>query len=233
MFATPPSMQSEQLSQVLLGGMIAVHNGYYKYNYTIRGVIRDGNNNPVPSAAVMIKDTKRGVVSDVNGAFTIRINEVRSVVLRVSYVGYETQDVKIDNRAAQSSVNINVNLKEMVMGLMGDVVISRVKKRSLFNYFKKDSIKMEAPRAKQTLTIYPNPVIKGTDIKMSIDNLQEGNYRLSVYDVMGNPVAGKEIKITGSNSKESLLCDQRFAGGIYVISLTGNGKTISSKIIVQ
>lgn len=44
---------------------------------------------------------------------------------------------------------------------------------------------------------------------------------------------GKEIKITSCNAKEFLKCDQRFTSGVYVVSLTGNGKNISSKLLVQ
>ena len=50
---------------------------------------------------------------------------------------------------------------------------------------------------------------------------------------MGNQVTEKVINIAAASVAASLPCDQRFATGMYVINLTGNGKTISTKCIVQ
>lgn len=175
--AVPLLIKPEQVVLVA-GGVSASSNDYHKKSYFVTGSVKDENNNPLAGATILIKGTKKGAVSDENGAFGIKINDTKNVILDVSYVGYEMQEIKVNNHTAQSSVNISVTLKSMMMGLMGDVVIAR-KKKNFLNYFKKDSIKNEALQVKQSLVIYPNPVMNGTDIKMNIDNLPEGNYRLS------------------------------------------------------
>ena len=68
---------------------------------------------------------------------------------------------------------------------------------------------------------------------MNINNLSAGSYRLAVYDALGNPIEFKEIKIAALTQTIGVICDQRFSGGVYVFNLTGNGKALSTKCIVQ
>ena len=222
--------------EIVAGGISAIRNEYQKKEYLVTGVVKDDKDSPIPGATIMIKGTKKGTASDRDGKFSIIVTGRENTSLLVSCIGFETQNARVENHSNQISVIENIKLNPLVMGFMGDIVITKRKKKSLFNYFKADNVKPEIIQVKQiqpALAIYPNPVIKGTDIKMSIDHLKEGNYRLSVCDIMGNPVVAKEIKITASSVKESLQCDQRFAGGVYIFSLTGNGINISSKCVVQ
>ncbi len=217
-------------------GLSVITDDYHKREYTVSGVVRDDKDFPVPGATVMIKGTKKGTVADKDGKFSISITDSKNAVLRVSSVGFDMQDVKVENHSNQNQVTINVKLNPVYMGFMGDVVITKRKKKSLLDYFKIDSAKTAVTQVKQlpsAFTIFPNPVTKGIAVKVSIGNLKEGNYRLSVCDIMGNPVVVKEMKITTGSVKESLLCDQRFATGAYVFSLTGNGVNVSSKLLVQ
>ncbi len=231
-----PSPGIVQQDPVRMVGKIAVLPEPEKANkYVVNGVIKDEFNQPVIAASIMIKDTKKGVVSDSKGMFSIQVDYPGDIVLRISSVGYEMQDVKVTHPgSSQIMININMVLKQTLMGMVGEVVVVKKKKKSWLNYLKKDTVaSCVSPVSKQTISIYPNPVVKGTEIKMKINNLPQGKYRLSFIDLMGNEVAEKEISITANNAAATLACDQRFVTGMYVVNLTGNGKTISSKCIVQ
>lgn len=72
---------------------------------TIKGqVLSATDNDALMGAAVVEKGTSNGVVTDVNGRFTINVNSNATLV--VSYVGFTTQQVK------PTSSNITIKLVE-------------------------------------------------------------------------------------------------------------------------
>ncbi len=72
---------------------------------TIKGrVVSDGDSEPLMGAAIVEKGTSNGVVADINGNFSISVQNNATLV--VSYVGYTTQQVK------PTSSNITIKLVE-------------------------------------------------------------------------------------------------------------------------
>lgn len=61
-------------------------------NETCTGVVRDAGG-PVIGASVVVKGTTDGVVTDIDGSFTLR-NAKKGDIIRISYVGYTPQEVK-------------------------------------------------------------------------------------------------------------------------------------------
>lgn len=72
---------------------------------------------PVIGAAVKIKGSKVGTITDVNGGFNINVNQ-KDAELQVSYIGYKAQLVKIAGRNT-----VIINLEEDVVALDQVVVI--------------------------------------------------------------------------------------------------------------
>ncbi len=71
----------------------------------ITGKVTDSANNPLPGANIVIKGTNQGTVSDVNGDFTLGIPEGKAILV-VSYPGYVTREVRVDN---QNHISIALN----------------------------------------------------------------------------------------------------------------------------
>ncbi|WP_297814891.1 TonB-dependent receptor [uncultured Polaribacter sp.] len=65
---------------------------------TIKGVVVDDEEIPLPGATVLVKGTKHGVTTDFDGKFLLKI-DASSKVLVVSYIGYELQEVEISEQA--------------------------------------------------------------------------------------------------------------------------------------
>ena len=65
---------------------------------TITGVVKDANGEPVIGANVVEKGTTNGTITDVDGKFTLSV--APGATLAVSYIGYTTSEVKIDNRTS-------------------------------------------------------------------------------------------------------------------------------------
>lgn len=62
----------------------------------IKGQIVDENGEPIIGASVLIKGTGTGVSSDLNGQFSLP-NNSRKATLQISYIGYITQEISVEN----------------------------------------------------------------------------------------------------------------------------------------
>lgn len=82
---------------------------------TIRGIVLDDSNQPLPGVSVGIKDTKQGTATSEGGRFTISVSKGQILVFRT--VGFATQEVVIGNET-----NISVSLKADTRSLTEVVV---------------------------------------------------------------------------------------------------------------
>jgi TonB-dependent starch-binding outer membrane protein SusC len=86
---------------------------------TITGKITDENNSPLPGVSVLIKGTTTGTVTDADGIYSLSISsENEGGTLVISFIGYATQEVLIDNREA-----INIQMEPDVQSLQEVVVV--------------------------------------------------------------------------------------------------------------
>ncbi len=72
---------------------------------TIRGVVTDESAQPLIGATVLVKNTTRGTVTDVDGSYEVSANKGDVIVF--SFTGFTSQEVTVEASAA-----INVTLKE-------------------------------------------------------------------------------------------------------------------------
>lgn len=62
---------------------------------TIKGVVTDSQSETIIGAAVREKGTNTGTITDMNGNFTLNVKSMQSVLV-ISYVGYSTQEIKVN-----------------------------------------------------------------------------------------------------------------------------------------
>lgn len=60
---------------------------------TVKGIVYDENGKPLPGASVIIVGTTFGVGTNSNGEFIIAMDEKGKQLLRVSFVGYKSQEI--------------------------------------------------------------------------------------------------------------------------------------------
>ena len=70
---------------------------------TVKGVVTDENDNPMIGAGVYESGTTNGVVTDIDGNYTIEVADGAS--LTFSYISYAEQTVEVGN---QSVINIRL-----------------------------------------------------------------------------------------------------------------------------
>lgn len=83
---------------------------------TITGTIKDESGLPVIGANVVEKGTRNGIITDLDGKFSLTLEQ--GEVVEVSYIGYMTQDVSVRNKT-----DISVILKEDTQTLDEVVVV--------------------------------------------------------------------------------------------------------------
>ena len=83
----------------------------------VKGNIVDQNGDPVIGANIVEKGTTNGTISDVNGQFTLNLQQ-KNPVLVVSYIGFTTKEVPVGNLSV-----LNINLSEDSEALEEVVVV--------------------------------------------------------------------------------------------------------------
>ena len=104
----------QSLGMVILFLMISVQGAWAQW--TVKGTVNDEAGEPVIGASVKVVGTNTGSVTDINGKFSV--NATQNGQLVISYVGYETQRVKIEGRQT-----INIVMKDDAQTLSDVVVI--------------------------------------------------------------------------------------------------------------
>lgn len=70
---------------------------------TANGLVTDSNGDPVIGASVVEKGTTNGIITDINGRFALNVRS--GATLKISFVGYQSQEVK-------AGKNMKITLKE-------------------------------------------------------------------------------------------------------------------------
>jgi TonB-linked SusC/RagA family outer membrane protein len=85
---------------------------------TIKGKLTDAeNNSPLPGVNVVVKGTQRGIMTDINGAYSIDVPD-NNAVISFSFIGYVSQDVVVGTQR-----EINVSLTSTTKALEEVVVV--------------------------------------------------------------------------------------------------------------
>ncbi|WP_294616224.1 TonB-dependent receptor [uncultured Bacteroides sp.] len=85
-------------------------------NITVKGIVKDNSGEPVIGANVTEKGTTNGMITDLDGKFSLTVQKNATMV--ISYIGYITQEI-----AVKGNANLNITLKEDSKALEEVVVI--------------------------------------------------------------------------------------------------------------
>ena len=94
------------MKQITLTLLLCIFSIYaFAQQVTVTGTVTDAENNPLIGAAVLVVGTTNGTITDFDGKYSIQAQSSQS--LKVTYVGYQEQVIKIDGRKS-----INVRMAE-------------------------------------------------------------------------------------------------------------------------
>jgi hypothetical protein len=105
----------EHVNTILIGKVNPVESNQSSSTNHISGTITDESKLPLPGANIVIKGTSKGTISDFDGNFTIEANP--DDILQISYLGYESKEVKISNDVSK------IILTELKEAFLGGIVV--------------------------------------------------------------------------------------------------------------
>lgn len=84
--------------QIVLSFVLCIFSilSYAQQPITVKGTVTDPNDYPLIGAAVSVVGTSAGVITDINGNYSIKVSPNQS--LKFSYVGYQEQTVNVNGR---------------------------------------------------------------------------------------------------------------------------------------
>lgn len=216
---------------------------------TVKGKVIDSKNNqPVIGASIRIKNTSGGTMADTLGNFQLPVEKKDSLVLEFSAIGYETQTRVIDGLTGWQNVQVflkpafvdleTVTVKAdpvcsertfMMGGLSYGIRLTNIEeiKRSINDW---------APTAlKKDVKLYPNPVMRGNSIQVSLALKQAGNYKLEVMNSAGQIMLVQPVVMATKEQQVTIYTQSAWSAGLYWVRITSSGtrNVYQSKFILQ
>ena len=162
---------------LLLAALLPALGGYAQ-KMTVKGVVVDATNEPIIGANVVEKGTTNGIVTDLDGNFTLSVE--RGATLVFSFLGYQSQELPA------SAQPMRVMLKEDTELLEEVVVIG-------YGSVKKDDA------TGSVTAIKPDKMNRG--LTTSAQDLMTGKIAgVNVVSSGGSPGGGSTIRIRGGSS---------------------------------
>ncbi|HEX2977254.1 MAG TPA: carboxypeptidase-like regulatory domain-containing protein, partial [Bacteroidales bacterium] len=152
----------------------------YGQRITINGTVTDEKGGPLPAATVQVKGTTQGVLTDLDGKFSIDVPSANQILV-FSFVGYTTQEVPAGNQTT-----FNVMLKPEMLGLNEVVVVGYGTTKKLNLTAAVDQVTSEA--------LENRPVANVTQ------GLQGIMPNLNIKMLDGKPTAAPSFNIRGTTS---------------------------------
>jgi len=214
-------------------------------NITIKGKIVDEKNEPLPGATIQQKGTSNGVITDVDGNFSI--SAASDATLTVSFIGFRSIEISVGGKTALGNITLVSEIKELnqlvVIGygsqrkvdLTGSVAIvntEEMKKVSNSNI----STMLEGKVAGVQITSDGQP---GADPTVRIRGIGSFGNTAPLYVIDGVPM-GTTIRDFSPNDIETLqvlkdasaaaIYGSRAANGVIIITTKQGKKNQAMKI---
>ena len=95
---------------------------------TIEGKITDFKLNPLAAVNISIIDQSGGLISDKDGLYKVNIKANRSYVIAFSFIGYETEKIRVPMLKKGQKYTLNISLEESNT-LLDDIIVKDQKSR--------------------------------------------------------------------------------------------------------
>lgn len=218
-------------------------------NITIDGVVLDEKGEPIPFVTISVKGTTRGVISDMDGRFTLSVRP--NEVLLVSFVGYKSQEITVtskrslkvilyeDTKVLEDVVIVGYGKqrKETVTGAIGSISTKDLTQTPVANISNALSGRIPGLIAVQrsgepgkdaaTLRVRGTATLNGADPLIIIDGIERGTMNeidpneVESVSVLKDASATAVYGVKGANGVV-IITTKRGKQGKPVISASGN-----------
>lgn len=105
---------------------VCVYTSGYAQGKTITGTVKDPSNLPIPGVNVIVKETKKGVTTDINGEYSVSASAGETLVF--TFIGFITKEQKI---GTASSYNVSLETEDATLDEVVVVGYGTKKKKDL------------------------------------------------------------------------------------------------------
>lgn len=204
-------------------------------------IIDSATQKSIPGASLQVDDDPKFFIADSAGRVVIpHYRIVHASTLKVSSIGYAhavilveggwTGPGKIVQLAAQPmELQPATVVKKSLSGRLGGLVVGVRVERTWVEVIKDTLLCRKSP-----LTIYPNPVVKGSSITLSLRMDQPGDYMAQLYNGGGMVVESMRIERVDGARTELMNIPGTLAAGIYFVRVfhLGTGRMYTEKVVV-
>jgi len=226
--------------------ILSIANYLFAQNVTVSGtVVEKGNGLPIPSVSIIVKGTKVGASTDVDGKYTLNVPS--NGILTFSFIGFKTVEIPVNGRKIinieleQDAVNLGEVVmiaygtakKESVTGAVSTVNTKSIEKRPVSTV----SAVLEGQAAGvQVNNTYGEPGTDPTVIIRGFSSINGSNTPLYVVDGVPyggnvsdlNPYDIENITVL-KDAASSALFGNRASNGVIMIT-TKKGKSERTSI---
>lgn len=187
----------------------------------ISGTVKDESGQPLIGTNVLIKDTKIGTITDLEGNYRISLPK-ECATLIFSYIGKETQEVA--NRCGSQKL---------------DVVLREEKETQEQNPAAEPTLRNRLPEVEitpsetgvlQDLNVFPNPS-SGT-VTVSFRLAKATKVVFGVYTIDGKLISSNVMGL-GAGTHRHVWQDENTKKGTYVVQIQAEGEKISKPLIIE
>lgn len=232
----------KQLFRIVFVAFLALMAGTttYAQTGTVQGTVSDPDGEPLIGVSVRIKDANAGVVTDIDGNYTIRANNGQTLVF--SYVGFLTHEAKVtgptmnvtlepDNRQLDEVVVVGygVQKKSSLTGAISQVKAEDMENRTITSATqalqgKTAGVQIYSGSARPGAS--PQVRIRGISSNGSCDPLYvvDGRVASDIAGIDPNDIASMEVLKDGASAA---IYGAAAGNGVVLITTkkgSGNGK---------
>lgn len=154
---------------------------------TIKGIVTDETAHPLPGAHIVVENSQKATVSDVDGLYILTLSGGKSHVLLVSYMGMRTQKVNIHLGKNEQEKNIPAIVMQEDDTSMDELVVTGYQN-------------IQKARSTGAITQLKMDDIMSPGLP-SIDQMLQGHVPgMLVMQTSGEPSATPKIRIRGTSS---------------------------------
>lgn len=137
--------------------------------------------------------------------------------LVVSYIGYTTQILTVDGSTNWQDLKVvipEVLYDNVTLGMVA--VTYRKPKKKVINNWKPAVVKKD-------VKVYPNPVIRGSDIHARLSLKQAGEYKLELLNMQGEVMRVQKLMMATNEQVAAIPTQGGWAPGIYWVRISAPG----------
>ncbi|MFT3752420.1 MAG: TonB-dependent receptor [Paludibacter sp.] len=86
---------------------------YANAQTTVTGVVKDDTGELLPGASVIVKGSNGGAMTDINGKFSLKVENPSTAILKISYIGMKSFELPLNGKTSGISVQLESNASQL------------------------------------------------------------------------------------------------------------------------